>query len=270
MVEKYLDKLTSIKNCIKTQNGQYRLNSRYKIGKIKLQSNFSLLEIKNSSQKIFIESENLNGAYNNDIVVVQVIFNPKGKTKAKVIKVLEIGENQILGYKKDNKIYTIKENILLECDCIQYSDGDIVVVQNGIISECFGNIEEPKVDEKISLYLYNELFRLKPFDIPKIFNSKDSQKRVDLTHLAFSTIDPIGAKDYDDAIYFDEDTKELYVAIADVSAYVSQNSTIDIEAQKRSFSIYLPHKVLPMLPFELSNNLCSLVPNEDRLAYVFK
>ena len=118
-------------------------------------------------------------------------------------------------------------------------------------------------------YLYNEFYRLDPMESLE-FNKLNNENRVDLTALDFCTIDPVSAKDYDDAIYYDQKTQELYVAIADVSAYVEEGSELDLEAYKRSFTVYLPNKMLPMLPFELSTNLCSLVPNEVRPAYVFK
>ena len=97
-----------------------------------------------------------------------------------------------------------------------------------------------------------------------------SANRLDLQDLAFCTIDPIDAKDFDDAIYFDEQKREIYVAIADVSEYVSEYSPIDKEAKFRGFSIYFPHKSIPMLPRNLSENICSLKPDVPRLAYVFK
>jgi len=91
-----------------------------------------------------------------------------------------------------------------------------------------------------------------------------------LTALPFCAIDPPTARDHDDAIYFDKEKNELYVAVADVSEYVFLNSNIDKEAKERGFSIYFPHKAIPMLPRELSENICSLKEKEDRLAFVFK
>jgi ribonuclease R len=88
--------------------------------------------------------------------------------------------------------------------------------------------------------------------------------------LTFCTIDPVTAKDFDDAIYWDDKNSTLYVAIADVSEYVKPFGALDNEAIYRSFSIYLPHRSIPMLPRELSETLCSLQPHVDRLAYVFE
>lgn len=94
--------------------------------------------------------------------------------------------------------------------------------------------------------------------------------RKDLRNLNFCTIDPIDAKDFDDAIYYDKNEHAIYIAIADVSAYVHAYSAIDKEARSRGFSIYFPHIAIPMLPRALSENICSLKPNEDRLAFCFK
>lgn len=261
---------TQTQPIVKFTDNRYILNSRYKIGKINLSNKFAMLDLeKNSTQKIFIEFDNLNGAYDGDTVVAQVLFNPKGKTRAKVVHIVESGNNEILLICKENKLFTIKENIQIMTNSLNLLEGDVALIQNNNVNKHFGNIKDPKIDEKISLYLYNESYRLEQF---KYIANKPSTigKRIDLTHLNFCTIDPASAKDHDDAIYFDEKTSELYVAIADVSAYVEQDSSLDKEAAKRAFSVYLPHKVLPMLPFELSTDLCSLVPNKERFAYVFK
>ncbi len=99
---------------------------------------------------------------------------------------------------------------------------------------------------------------------------KTAQYRKDLRKLPFATIDGEDAKDFDDAIYCTKDNNgyKLFVAIADVSFYVKPNSKLDIEAKKRGTSIYFPAKVIPMLPENLSNGICSLQPNEDRCSII--
>jgi len=268
----YLKKIyeEQTKPIVKLVDEQYILNSKYKIGTIILINDNAILNLtNNSSQKIYIDHDNLNGAYNHDIVLVQVIFNPKGRTKAKVVQILERSNHSILCFVKDSNLYTVKENAFIDCEIVNNRDGDIVLFEKGKIIKVFGNIADASLDEKISLYLYNEFYRLDPMESLE-FNKLNNENRVDLTALDFCTIDPVSAKDYDDAIYYDQKTQELYVAIADVSAYVEEGSELDLEAYKRSFTVYLPNKMLPMLPFELSTNLCSLVPNEVRPAYVFK
>ena len=100
--------------------------------------------------------------------------------------------------------------------------------------------------------------------------AKKTKYRKDLTNLPFATIDGADAKDFDDAIYCQKNSNgfSLYVAIADVSFYVEVGSKLDKEALKRGTSIYFPGTVVPMLPERLSNDVCSLRPNEDRCAMV--
>ena len=97
-------------------------------------------------------------------------------------------------------------------------------------------------------------------------NINGEADRADLKELSFVTIDGVDAKDYDDAVYCEENEESivLWVAIADVASYVRADSLLDKEAFKRGNSTYLPDRVLPMLPSLLSNDLCSLLPNEDR------
>jgi len=268
----YLQELYKTTNYVKKENNNYILNSKYRIGKIKITNNKAILEsVDNQIYKINIDLDKLNGAYDSDIVVVQILFNPKGKIKAKVLKIVKKATNTILCYIKDKKIFSFKENIFLKQleNNIKLIDNDIVLYDHNTIIKHIGNLKNSTIDESISLYLYNQEYRNSTDKITNKF-SCNSISRVDLTDLDFCTIDPKDAKDFDDAIYFDEKNSTLFIAIADVSAYVQEGSPLDIEAKKRAFSIYLPHKVLPMLPFELSNNLCSLVPNEPRLSFVFK
>lgn len=107
--------------------------------------------------------------------------------------------------------------------------------------------------------------------IPQQVGEADIKGRVDLRHLPFVTIDGQDAKDFDDAVYCYTKPKggyQLYVAIADVSHYVSPGSALDQEAARRGNSVYFPGKVVPMLPEALSNGICSLNPHVDRLCMV--
>lgn len=136
-------------------------------------------------------------------------------------------------------------------------------------------IEDPSIYAKVAIWQN---------DIPHVFKedclkqaeqttkekpSLNSPHRVDLRHIPFVTVDGEDAKDFDDAIYAEpvkDGSWKIMIAIADVSYYVEPASPLDHEALKRGNSVYFPNTVIPMLPVSLSNDLCSLRPNEDRLA----
>ncbi|WP_072680400.1 ribonuclease R family protein [Arcobacter sp. LA11] len=254
-------------------NGEYHLNSKYKVGTVKVNKNRAILhDLLNEHKDIALDFEHLNGAYDGDLVLAKRVFNPRSKIKAKIISVFAGKKSDILVYVKDKKYFTVKENILLQNQkSVESKEGDVLLVDSKSfeISKNLGNIEDAYVDEKISLHLYNEEFRLNP-KIEVDAKMDDKKERVDLTNLPFCTIDPNSAKDHDDAIYFDWLNAVLYVAIADVSYFVEEGSKLDIEAFKKSTSAYLPSKVLPMLPNELSEDMCSLKEGVDRYSYVFK
>jgi ribonuclease R len=101
----------------------------------------------------------------------------------------------------------------------------------------------------------------------------DRKDRVDLRHIPFMTIDPETARDFDDAVAVEPlpgGGDRLWVAVADVSHYLREDSPLDIEARRRGVSVYLPNRAIPMLPEALSAHLCSLVPEQDRLAMVVR
>lgn len=152
----------------------------------------------------------------------------------------------------------------------------------GDIIEVIGNYMAPGMEIDVAL---------RSFDIPHVWpeavlkeaarlkpevEEKDKQRRVDLRHLPFVTIDGEDARDFDDAVYCEKLRSwnlfsggyRLFVAIADVSHYVRVGSALDQEAQNRGNSVYFPERVVPMLPEALSNGLCSLNPQVDRLAMV--
>lgn len=153
----------------------------------------------------------------------------------------------------------------------------------GDIIEVIGNYMAPGMEIDVALRSYDiphvwpeavekEAARLRPE-----VSEKDKEKRIDLRHLPFVTIDGEDARDFDDAVYCEKNTSrwkmfaggwKLYVAIADVSHYVKVGSALDVEAEKRGNSVYFPERVIPMLPEILSNGLCSLNPHVDRLAMV--
>ncbi len=254
-------------------NDLYEINSKYKVAIVKInKNNATLKDLANEHKDVKIDFENLSGAYDKDLVLAKRVFNPRSKTKAKVIRVLEGNKKEILIYKRDNAFFTLKENIELQVKKeIEANENDILLIDDKSfeVIKNLGNISDAKIDEQISLYLYNEEIRLnKPLEVEAKMD--DTKQRVDLTHLAFTTIDPASAKDHDDAIYYDEENEILYVGIADVSYFVKEGSELDKLAFLKSTSAYLPGKVLPMLPNELSEDMCSLKEGVERYSYVFK
>lgn len=236
---------------------------------------------------IVVESKNLGGAHLGDIVVAHLLSNKKSRQSAKILAVLEpANETSLVYLKRFGEAVlgvNIQNSLSLALKASQKSLkalplGTLLKINNANneITEVLGLITDPNIDEKISLAIYNKKDEFTPACEDEARAWGDTvdpsmyKERVDLQHLPFCTIDPDDAKDFDDAIYYDTSKNELYVAIADVSEYVSAFSATDKEAKNRCFSIYFPHKSVPMLPRTLSENICSLRPDEPRLAFTFK
>ena len=236
---------------------------------------------------IVVESKNLGGAHLGDIVVAHLLSNKKSRQNAKILAVLEpANETSLVYLKRFGEAVlgvNIQNGLSLALKASQKSLkalplGTLLKINNANneITEVLGLITDPNIDEKISLAIYNKKDEFSPACQDEARAWGDAvdpsmyKERVDLQHLPFCTIDPDDAKDFDDAIYYDTSKNELYVAIADVSEYVSAFSATDKEAKNRCFSIYFPHKSVPMLPRTLSENICSLRPDEPRLAFTFK
>ena len=260
---------------ISKEDQNYRLNSKYRVGTLLMEKSFAtLVDLDNEHKNIRLDFESLNGAYHEDLILVQRVFNPRSRSKAKVLRVLDSVNNKILIYLKGGKPYTLKENLYLEHikkSFKEYANFDVLIIssKNFEVLEHVGNLEDARVDEPISLFLHNEEFRSDDLEIEKA-KMDDRNEREDLRHLRFTTIDPASAKDHDDAICYVKEEHAIYVAIADVSYFVKEGSPLDELAFKKSTSIYLPNKVLPMLPPSLSEEMCSLKEGEDRYAFVVK
>jgi ribonuclease R len=171
-----------------------------------------------------------------------------------------------------------KRSLLIDkSDAKGAEDGDLVSAaprpgkpngpQFGVITDILGRMDDPRAASLLAIHghdipvefpndVLNEAGTIKPLPAP----------REDLTHIPLITIDPHDARDHDDAVFAEElkDGWKVIVAIADVAAYVRPGTALDREAQKRGNSTYFPDRVVPMLPFELSADACSLVDNEDR------
>ena len=229
----------------------------------------------------------------NDIVLA-LLVGKRGKEYVRIIKVLsseynqhkkrlvylEKYQNNIIGIDlKNGEIcplpFSQKSLSQLPFHCVfSYENGGANQCKKPQIHKILGVLEDAHIDEKIALFLQGreEDFSLECRGLARSFGDMVEpslyQKRVDLRGLDFISIDPSDAKDFDDVIFYDEKKGILYVGIADVSEYVLPKTALDIEAKSRCFSLYFPHKCYPMLPQELSENLCSLKADEVKLAMV--
>ena len=151
----------------------------------------------------------------------------------------------------------------------------VLAYQGTEITKILGSLLDPSIDEHIILDKYNFAsdFSQQAKEFAKSFGVVDVgyyTDRVDLCDKPFITIDPSDAKDHDDAVFWEQDSHTLYIAIADVSEYVAPNTELDMQARSRCFSLYFPHICYPMLPNTLSQSLCSLRANEPKLALVWE
>jgi ribonuclease R len=248
---------------------------------------FGFVDTGKDKKDVYIAKDNLNNARNNDIVLFELINN---KTEGKIIKIIDRDEKAFVGtvYFKDNKCFVKpdkKGNIDIEI-LDEYKKGLVeghkVLVKPindnkylGVILHVIGHKNDVGVD--ILSFVYQHGFKPKfpdevlteLKDISDSIDEKDTIGRLDLRDRVIFTIDGDDTKDIDDAVSvrkIDNNYYELGVHIADVSHYVKKGSALDLEAYERGTSVYLVDRVIPMLPHQLSNGICSLNPNVDRLA----
>jgi len=270
----FISKLQDLK-ILKNENNLLIFNSKYIAGYVEFSQSGSayIRALHSKTDELFIEKDDLADAKNGDLVIARRIISPRSSASGAVILIVQSASCKILVLVKDNQLLDILTSAPLttNIDTSKYKDETILELNFDAteVLNVIGHLSDARVDEIISLARHN---RPDEFD-EKVISSlpttmPDEPHRVDLTELNFSTIDPTTAKDYDDAIYFDTTSKTLYVAIADVSAFVTEGSPLDIEAQRRGFSIYFAHRAVPMLPYKLSEELCSLQPHVERFAFV--
>jgi len=248
-----------------------------------------------SEQDVFISRDNMNIALHLDKVMVKIIKRVKGKNPEGII--VEVRERQIknivgvyqkkknYGFVKSDDPKILTDIFIPQNQDIGAQDGQKVLARIdtwdsprtnpvGRIVEILGFPDDPGIDELIVLREFdlNEHFPKEAEIISSEFTEEDiaqeALKRKDLREITCFTVDPYDAKDFDDAVSISMTSKgyQLGVHIADVSHYVQEDSALDKEAYRRGTSVYLVNKVIPMLPVTLSNHLCSLMPDKDRLA----
>ena len=277
-------------NAASRHKDRYYLNNGFVCGKLDISANgtgFLSPYDKRFKQDIIIENKNLNASHYGDIVLAKLLPLKKKRQSAKVVMTLKLVNETSVVYTKQIGSVILGVNVKTALSSpLKASQKSLKMLPPGTllkignlnneIVEVIGNINDPLSDEKISLAVFNKNDEFNEECEAEAIAWGDEvdptmyPQRADLRDLPFCTIDPVDAKDFDDAIYFDEKKREIYVAIADVSEYVTPYSPIDAEAKTRGFSIYFPHKAVPMLPRNLSENICSLKPNAARLAFCFK
>ena len=280
----------------RTKKDKYILfsKSHLKVGIISVnKKGYGFVNIENEENDIYIEEKNLNGALNGDTVVVEPLKNSERKNEGIIIKVLKknnkliIGEYQIINnkphFKPDDEKLNI-EVIIDKEDLKNLVDGHKIQVSLekelskykyiGKVKKIIGHKNDPGVDILSIVYNYeiNDRFSdevLEEVDkIPTFVSEEEMKGRKDLRNEMIFTIDGDDTKDIDDAVSIKKDGNNyiLGVHIADVSYYVKEGTKLYEEALDRGTSVYLVDRVIPMLPHKLSNGICSLNPNEDRLA----
>ena len=242
---------------------------------------YGFVAVEGEDGDIFIPQEKLNGALHSDVVEISI-----NKTKGEVIKVVKRTLKNVVGtiMKGKHGAFVIPDdprlgegfnligvtNDLVEKKVVAKLVGD----HTAKIEEVLGSEDEVGVDIISIIRSYNlyEEFPKEVEDeakkVAKPPTEREIERRLDLRDKTVITIDPFDAKDLDDAISLEKNAEgmwELGVHIADVTHYVKEGSDLDREAYARATSVYFPDRVIPMLPKVLSNDVCSLNPNVDRL-----
>lgn len=276
-------------NLIKTIEGNLSVNQKGMFGFVDYDIDLEA----NTKKSVFIKSFNFNGAMHNDTVKVNVyqnIYDTQATVDGVIEQIIARNTQEIHGFIKLKNDITYFTPVDARYSGFTWKiDNSVATKLNDLVLAKINKIEVRNINIDILKVITNEadpmvyvkyyLEEVKiPSSFPKILDTEislipqtidkeDQSNRRDLTNKMIVTIDGDDTKDFDDAIYVKKLQNGNYllgVYIADVSYYVTQNSEIDKEALKRGTSIYLVDQVIPMLPVELSNGICSLNPNQKR------
>ncbi len=259
---------------------------------------FGFIVPEDGSDDLYLSPKEMHRVLHGDRVLVRVSgLDRRGRREAKLVEVLEHVNKQVVGryYVEGGVGFLIAENRRISQDILVPQEfasgaqpGQVVTVEIttqpgthneavGRVVEVLGSYTDPGMEIEIALRKH-DLPNVFPPEVesnaerlPKKVLKKDWDGREDLRHLPLVTIDGETARDFDDAVYCEplgRNGFRLLVAIADVSHYVNPRDALDSEAYIRGNSVYFPRRVIPMLPEALSNGLCSLNPEVDRLSMV--
>ena len=276
----------------KTRSRGYTLNGTVD----HVNKKYAFIVIDEFSEDIKVRSRYLRGAIHGDKVEIKVSHQlSKRNLEGEVIKILERKTTEFIGTVEDSKgfAFFIPKNKKVFVDFFirkKRSDkfskrkkylakvidwGNSSKKPEAKIVKCIGNIGENETEINSIIYDF-DLPTEFPSDVKEetnmlneIISEKEIKKRKDLRSLDSFTIDPDDAKDFDDALSVEKENDNIIIGIhiADVSHYFNVRTDINKEAEKRATSVYLVDRTIPMLPEKLSNDLCSLKPNVDRLTY---
>lgn len=297
---KKLAELTATKKIKEIDRGKYQINEdrKYHIGTLDLTSNGNGYFIcEDFDDDIFIPSINLNKGLHQDTVKVYT-YNKRGskKLEADVVEVIERAKTEFVGVLQRNKNFgfVVPDNNKMYADIFisqnklnGAEDGDKVVASLtdwpdnsknpfGKITQVLGKPGEHNTEIHSILleyglpYEFSKEIEDEAEDLPIEITKEEIAKRRDMRADLTFTIDPKDAKDFDDALSFkklENGHYEIGIHIADVSHYLQPKTALDDEAYDRATSVYLVDRVVPMLPEMLSNGVCSLRPNEEKLTF---
>ena len=250
---------------------------------------------------IYLPPNEMRAALHRDRVKARVVrFDRKGRPEGRVVEITERPPHPIIGrLLQEGGVWLVApedkrygQDVLIPKGATGRAlPGQVVVVELteppslygqpvGRVKEVLGEMDDPGMEIEIAVRKYgvphefSEACLAQARGLPDKVRPQDKKSRIDLTDIALVTIDGEDARDFDDAVYC-EPTKigrakawRLLVAIADVSHYVETGSAIDVDAYDRATSVYFPRRVIPMLPEKLSNGLCSLNPQVERMCMV--
>lgn len=258
---------------------------------------FGFLKPEDGSEDLFLSPRELQKALHGDRVMAREIgVDRRGRREGKIVEVLERANTHIVGRLiiEHGIMMVVPENKRITQDIMiptgnqgNAKSGEVVSVELveqpakynkpvGRIVEVLGSYADPGMEIEIALrkhslpYIFPEEVEVLAKKLPKKVLKKDHEGREDIRHLPLVTIDGETARDFDDAVYCEPEGTgfRLIVAIADVSHYVQPGDALDMEAYNRGNSVYFPRRVIPMLPEALSNGLCSINPQVERLCMV--
>ncbi|MHB8419735.1 MAG: ribonuclease R family protein, partial [Myxococcales bacterium] len=261
---------------------------------IKKPAGFGFLQpLSASEDDLYLPASQLARAADGDLLLAEVVPGRGGRTAGRLVDVLERRRTHGVGvYRARGRACLVEplggEGAVPVERHAQARDGQAVRFrwpagprQPGQVERVLGDPGSPGLESLEVAYAagFSDVFPAEALAAAAAFGEispADRAGRVDLTGLPLVTIDGEDARDFDDAVFVERAPEgsggrtadRLVVAIADVSHYVRAGSPLDVEALRRATSVYLPDRVLPMLPERLSNGLCSLVPGEDRLCLV--